>query len=43
MKKAFGEQYESMMQAIGAPIMQAAIPVMKRRYRFIYEHRRMGK
>ncbi len=28
-KKAFGEQYESMMQAIGAPIMQAAIPVMK--------------
>jgi hypothetical protein len=28
-KKAFGEQYESMMQAIGAPVMQAAIPVMK--------------
>ena len=28
-KKAFADQYESMMQAIGAPIMQAAIPVMK--------------
>lgn len=28
-KKKFGEQYESMMQAIGAPIMQAALPVMK--------------
>jgi hypothetical protein len=28
-KKAFGDQYESMMQAIGAPIMQAALPVMK--------------
>jgi hypothetical protein len=28
-KKAFNDQYESMMQAIGAPIMQAAIPVMK--------------
>ena len=28
-KKAFNAQYESMMQAIGAPIMQAAIPVMK--------------
>jgi hypothetical protein len=27
-KKKFAEQYESMMQAIGAPIMQAAIPVM---------------
>lgn len=28
-KDAFGKQYESMMQAIGAPLMQAAIPVMK--------------
>jgi hypothetical protein len=28
-KKAFGDQYESMLQAIGAPLMQAAIPVMK--------------
>ena len=28
-KKAFADQYESMMQAIGAPVMQAAIPVMK--------------
>ncbi len=28
-KKAFASQYESMMQAIGAPMMQAAIPVMK--------------
>jgi hypothetical protein len=28
-KKAFADQYESMMQAIGAPIMQAALPVMK--------------
>jgi len=28
-KKAFWEQEESMMQAIGSPLMQAAIPVMK--------------
>lgn len=28
-KEAFGAQYESMMQAIGAPIMQAALPAMK--------------
>ena len=28
-KKAFNEQYETMMQSIGAPLMQAAIPVMK--------------
>jgi hypothetical protein len=28
-KKAFASQYESMMQAIGAPMMQAALPVMK--------------
>jgi hypothetical protein len=28
-KKAFGDQFESMMQAIGAPLMQAAIPVMR--------------
>lgn len=28
-KAAFHGQYESMMQAIGAPLMQAAIPVMK--------------
>jgi len=28
-KAAFHSQYESMMQAIGAPLMQAAIPVMK--------------
>lgn len=28
-KKAFHSQYESMMQAIGAPLMQAALPVMK--------------
>ncbi|MGJ0505679.1 MAG: hypothetical protein ACR652_00810 [Methylocystis sp.] len=28
-KKAFHSQYESMMQAIGAPAMQAALPVMK--------------
>jgi hypothetical protein len=28
-KKGFNEQYESMMQAIGAPMMQAALPVMK--------------
>ena len=27
-KKKFDAQYESMMQAIGAPIMQAALPVM---------------
>jgi hypothetical protein len=27
-KLALGDQYESMMQAIGAPLMQAAIPVM---------------
>jgi hypothetical protein len=28
-KKAFNKQYESMMEAIGSPLMQAAIPVMK--------------
>ncbi|MDP3553084.1 hypothetical protein [Methylocystis sp.] len=28
-KAAFHGQYESMMQAIGAPLMQAALPVMK--------------
>jgi hypothetical protein len=28
-KQAFHDQYESMMQAIGAPLMQAALPVMK--------------
>ncbi len=28
-KKAFGDQYESMMQSIGAPMMQAAISVTK--------------
>ena len=28
-KKAFADQYESMMQSIGAPVMQMAIPVMK--------------
>ncbi len=28
-KKAYEEQHESMMQSIGAPMMQAAIPVMK--------------
>ena len=28
-KSAFNNQYESMMQSIGAPMMQAAIPVMK--------------
>lgn len=28
-KQAFHDQYKSMMEAIGAPIMQAAIPVMK--------------
>jgi hypothetical protein len=28
-KKAFGDQYDSMMESIGAPMMQAAIPVMK--------------
>jgi len=28
-KKAFNAQYESMMQSIGAPMMQAAIPVMQ--------------
>jgi hypothetical protein len=27
-KKKFAEQYESMMQAIGSPMMQAALPVM---------------
>ena len=42
-KKKFGEQYESMMQAIGAPIMQAATPGYERRHRFIYEHRRLGQ
>jgi hypothetical protein len=28
-RQAFDSQYESMMQAIGSPLMQAAIPVMK--------------
>jgi hypothetical protein len=28
-KEAFHNQYESMMSAIGAPVMQAALPVMK--------------
>ncbi len=28
-EKAFGAQWESMLSAIGAPLMQAAIPVMK--------------
>lgn len=28
-KKAFASQYESMMQAIGAPMMQAALPIMR--------------
>jgi hypothetical protein len=28
-KKAFGDQYDSMMEAIGAPVMQAAIPIMR--------------
>ena len=28
-KRAYNEQYDSMMQAIGTPVMQAAIPVMK--------------
>jgi hypothetical protein len=28
-KKAFHDQFESMMQAVGAPMMQAALPIMK--------------
>ncbi|SFK28874.1 hypothetical protein SAMN05444581_105127 [Methylocapsa palsarum] len=28
-KEAFGNQFESMMQSIGAPLMQAALPIMK--------------
>ena len=28
-KAAFNDQYESMMQSIGAPLMQAALPVMQ--------------
>src|SRR6185437_5277257 len=28
-KSAFHKQYESMLEAIGAPMMQAALPIMK--------------